>query len=247
MNPLRGRLAGRIRRQALTLGRLACRLRRRLDPACIHDLRVLTRRLRAAVWLGRALAPEKPFDPARRLLRKLGRCLGARRALDVAASDAVAHGLNPARLEPLRAAAGKAVERRLSPVRQRRVLAALETAARALRHAGDAPDRLARALDRHARRLGVALARAGRSHAALHRLRIQAKKVRYVLEALGRDGDFLRPLQRRIGRAHDLDVMQSLLGAHPRAAGSAHRARKAARRMMHGVVRRALARLEASL
>jgi len=78
----------------------------------------------------------------------------------------------------------------------------------------------------------------------MHELRIEAKKARYVLDAVGRMGGFLKPLQDRLGRAHDLEVLQARLGRSARAARDEKRERAAARRIMRGLVARARRELE---
>ncbi len=66
-------------------------------------------------------------------------------------------------------------------------------------------------------RLASAHARRGRGPAALHRLRIEAKKSRYVLELLGLPTALLIVVQRGLGRWHDLEVLQRELGRHHQA------------------------------
>jgi CHAD domain-containing protein len=107
-------------------------------------------------------------------------------------------------------------------------------------------DRLERSLRRRKRALRTALKRAPRGKVEMHELRIEAKKTRYLLDTLagpGR-GSFLKGLQDRLGRAHDLEVLQARLGPVLRAELDEARERSAAGRIMSGVVARALRELE---
>lgn len=238
---LRTGIASRLRAHAALFDRLARRVRQKLLDEPVHDLRVLTRRLRADLWIARHLSSTGPLDEVRRLLRRLGRRLGERRVLDVAMADAAAYGLDGAPLAERHALAGAAVARRLKPETRNEAVDLLRRVARAVDRDDD--DRLADGIARRAEKLREALAAAPRGKAELHELRIEAKKARYVLEALGRDSDFLKELQRRLGRAHDLEMLQTLLGPDEAAGRDEERERAAARRIMSRVVRRALKEL----
>jgi CHAD domain-containing protein len=98
---------------------------------------------------------------------------------------------------------------------------------------------LAAGLARRRDGLRAALKAAPRGKEELHRLRLEAKKMRYVLDALSLRGAVLRELQGHLGRAHDLEVLQQLLGDHPGAARDEARARDAALRVMRSAVARA--------
>ena len=204
----------------------------------MHDLRVLTRRIRSAAWVARHLAPACQFRILRSVLRRLGRTLGRRRMLDVARADAADYGLDGARLDRRRAREGAALAQELDDVSRVVVVAGLRESARILGRARE--ERLAGALEGHLVHLQSALARAPRGREPLHQLRIQVKKTRYLLEALGRRAEFLRELQRRIGRSHDLQVLQELFREDPRIARHESRARLSAHRIMGRVVERAV-------
>ena len=46
----------------------------------------------------------------------------------------------------------------------------------------------------------------------LHRLRVRIKKARYALEAIGKPIGPIRRLQDLLGDAHDLEILQALVG-----------------------------------
>ncbi len=190
---------------------LARRVRATLEVEAIHDLRVLTRRLRAWAWLGQRLAPRGAFAGLRRDLRRVGRKLGARRMLDVACADAARNGIDASSLSERGEATGRAVRAVLEPGSSAAIAAAVRHAAHEVASADE--DRLAKGLLRRARGLASAARSARKGKAQMHALRIEAKKARYAIEALGGDGLALAGLQRRIGHAHDLSVLQALLGA----------------------------------
>jgi CHAD domain-containing protein len=232
-----------LRRQAARFDRLARRVHRRMSTPDVHDLRVLVRRIRGSAWIVRQIAPAPAVQVLRRTLRRVGRALGERRLTDVAIADATAYGLGAAPLEARREAAGAAVVAHLGTARRAAVLALMREAGDVL--ARRPRRRLADALARRASRLEKACRRAPEGKRRMHELRIEAKKARYVLEALGRPSEVVKPLQLRLGRAHDLEVLQELLGASRRAARDERRARALARRIMRRVVARAAEELRA--
>jgi len=200
----------------------------------VHDLRVLTRRLRAAVWMGRLLGGWRGFRRIRRLLRSLGRALGERRMIDVIVADAGRLGMPADSITARRPGADAVLLRAVRRTRRRGLVDRVRRAARGmtLRLGEDLPIALAglagRLSSAHARRYGGA--------AALHRLRIEAKKARYVLELLGLPTAPLVVVQRGLGRWHDLDVLQRELGRHPLAAREQRTERARAARVLDRAV-----------
>lgn len=241
---LRAELVRVLRRKAAAFDRLARATRSKLLTGQIHDLRVLTRRLRASLWLARHMASRAHLRIANRDLKALGRALGARRLFDVALRDAAKYGLPGAGLRPRRAAAGAEVARRLAPSRCAALVARLRRVGDAVAEAAD--DRMAAGLLQRAQRLGLARTRARRGRAAMHRLRIEAKKTRYLLEFLGRKTRGLRTLQRSLGRAHDLEVLQELLGRQERVARDEVRAWAGARQRIAPALQEARRELAAA-
>ena len=240
------RVLGRDGGKAL---RLAPRVRAKLRPSDVHDLRVLTRRLRAMIWVARRLSSPSACGKLRRVLRRWGQVLGEQRMLDVALEDAARYGLPAGTLAARRAASGRLLRQELTAGRCRELAALLRKAARKL--ARRTPGReprvpgaraargLAADLARRRKDLRAALIAAPRGKEDLHRLRIEAKKMRYVLDALSLRGAVLKQLQAHLGRVHDLEVLRQLLGGHPDVARDEARARDAALRVMRAAVARA--------
>ncbi len=224
-------LASILRRQARILAREwpAARGGR---PRAVHRARVASRRLREALPIAGAGAPDEFRGAWRRVARQVTRALGTLREVDVALdlvdTGAAAHGWRAAAVAGVRGHLRRARKRRESDVRAR--AADLDVAALAKDVAGLAEAIEARPsgpwrraiggrLRKRARRLDAALERVGTLYApvALHAVRIAAKKLRYTLELadqatgvstqslVGR----LRRVQDLLGRLHDLQILQA--------------------------------------
>jgi CHAD domain-containing protein len=167
----------------------------------VHQLRVATRRLRAALHLFGSLLPKRFVESAQRELAWVASAIGGVRDLDVLAQTVQARA---ARLDPelrgllgpvgiaiheRRSAALEALAKTLRSSRCHRLLARLATFA----EPSTAPRRsepLGRAVPALATPLLRAVRRAGRRVATespppeLHRLRVRVKRLRYALESL---------------------------------------------------------------
>lgn len=203
------------------------------QPEAVHDMRVATRRLRAAI---RALKPGIPIPLRQHLNRELGwlgQVLGDVRDIDVQLAHLAKHGGTgaAAELEPLRRHLLAQRQRRRAPLkaalnapRYTQLIAALDafaieqSGAQAAQTAAHPPaaQRGRRALRKRLRRLLEDGRRALAKPTAerLHTLRISAKRARYVLEFLqdltGKPGQRLTKtlveLQDTLGMQHDAVV-----------------------------------------
>jgi|SRR5579871_1076497 len=189
----------------------------------VHQLRVATRRLRAALELFAPVLPAPLAAEARADLASLGHAIGEVRDLDVLALAVAAHarrlapelraGLGPLEraLEARRAAAHAVMVGALDSARGRSVVAGLTALARS----GAAPRgvTLGALAPELVHPLVRALVRAGRRvddrspPEAVHRVRVRAKRLRYALETLRGLGG--RPLARVLRR---LERLQEILG-----------------------------------
>jgi len=206
------------------------------DPEYIHQMRVATRRLRAALRLFAPVLPERLAESLRMPLAALMTHLGRARDLDVLLSEIANPVLDALPNEPrLPALASDITNRRYAaraealallaaPDYGRTLLAALEslhpkpaadTAVIPLQ--SFAAERLRR-LRRKLRRLAAAAQL--EDPASLHALRIGVKRLRYALEffaPLAPDGTFARVLQRlavaqdTLGQLNDLTNAGALL------------------------------------
>ena len=194
------------------------------DPESLHDMRVATRRMRAALRLFREALPPRETERLRRELRELGQALGRVRDLDVQIEQVEAWRpalltVPPAALEPLlarlrerRAAAREELIGWLDSPRCRRLFASLRARlgrVPARRAGGGEPIRSAgpRLIRRARRRVleqGRGLTPAS-PPADLHRLRILGKRLRYALEFLEPVyGPPARPLIRALVEVQDI-------------------------------------------
>ena len=194
---------------AATLGELAATVRTRakrvqdkVDEDAVHDLRTATRRLRTAIKIYGEDAPAADRKPVEKELRRLTRRLGAVRDLDIflqALAEATRPGpgrLDPGGLKPLRRAweeeRAHGVDRLRAELDRDRFRRAVD-GAEDLLGKGTAPS--GPVVERIAHRApGLIWEAAGKvlayeldpmtaEPAAVHELRIAAKKLRYTLEA----------------------------------------------------------------
>src|SRR5262245_27843098 len=109
---------------------------RKPKPSHTHDLRVTTRRLRAALWTLRHGAPQKAsplFRDAEKQLKKLGTRLGDLRQLDVAHKDALKYGLGQSTIKQKRRKARRELYRFLGSKKLRRLKKSLRKVSPKLR------------------------------------------------------------------------------------------------------------------
>jgi triphosphatase len=198
---------------------------RRSEVEPVHQLRVATRRLRAALRLFEPVLQERFAASMRRDLAWLADAIGAVRDLDVLSETVAARAakLDPGlrrSLGPLavvihdqRAAAHERLVKTLDSERARHLFDRLAAFAESVpRRDGDRLGDVAPSLIRPVLR---AVLRAGRAVGAeappeaLHRLRIRTKRLRYALETLhGLGGKAVRKTVSR------LEALQDLLGTH---------------------------------
>ena len=219
-------------RQRLTALRRALPAAKDGDAKSLHQARVATRRLRAALPL---FGTGRKAEKVTRCIRRLTRLLGPARELDVSLLilDELDHSPDVPRAAIDQLRASIADERRrlqehvrerlnefdMQKVRKRAIAAARkgvdEKGPRDFEAAAWARERTTR----RARRLGVAIEHAAGLYLPdrLHGVRIAIKKLRYTLEldAVARDGRprnaaalrTLRHMQDLLGRMHDLEVL----------------------------------------
>lgn len=238
-DPLSKRIESDFDNRVRVLRKSMRRIRKQTDSEAIHDTRVASRRLQAALRMWRPYLPRRRGRLAGRSLRELRRSLGRARDLEVhcellaglmrspenAGNDALkqlARRLSRRMERARRAAAG-----RLRRKCRRRVLRGVERGCYPLcLDRGESP--ILNALEQVNSRRDDALALldpglgSGDEEARLHRARIEVKKWRYGLECLRvvvpdrflTPTDPLRELQERLGEIHDLTTLRSLLIRH---------------------------------
>ncbi|MGE3621727.1 MAG: CHAD domain-containing protein [Acidimicrobiia bacterium] len=199
-----------------------------LDPEFLHELRVAVRRTRSVLAQGRGVLPDDVRDRFRTGFGQLGVATGPSRDLDVYVlgwHEAVAPlQLDPSVTDPLLAA----LEDRRAAARAEMATVLRSPATEALLgdwddwltdpdvHAGEGDPPIGEVVARRVARAQRALLEHGRAidrgspAEALHDLRKDAKKLRYVLECFGS----LLPAKPRKAFVTQLKDLQDNLGAH---------------------------------
>jgi CHAD domain-containing protein len=146
-----------------------------------------------------------------RELRAIGRVLGERRMWDIAEHDAETYGADTGAIEKKRRRAHAKLRRALRGTRVRSVRKDLRKLEKMI--PGLILERLVPWLQGYEWEIAYRLQRRPKTPTERHELRIQAKKVRYVLECLGRSSAHLEGLQDHLGREHDLEFLRETIGA----------------------------------
>ncbi len=216
------------------------------DPEYLHQLRVTVRRLRAILSLYSGLLQKRQRKAVARELRWLARALGPARDADVFVADiwpplreALGDGPRTEALDKtwrrLQRRAAAAAHRALASHRYRRLLRQLERWIAQPAWRGDTGGRRRASRDRPARGFGhIELERRTNrvrksggaldklDAEALHRLRIDIKKLRYMMETLSplfnharvkKTLETLSRLQDILGDLNDIEVVKQKLGA----------------------------------
>ncbi len=202
------------------------------DEISVHQARVASRRLREALPVLAGRADEQALDQAEKRVRKITRALGPVRELDVTLlllAELETKGGTPKRAiaRVRKAVVDERQKRRtemlevITPTRLEKLRKRLVKVSSPESHASAVPrNALSEAAAQsafRARALKVAIDRAGGIYVAdrLHRVRIEAKKLRYALEIqreLSRSRataslSRLKAEQDLLGRIHDLEIL----------------------------------------
>jgi len=231
--------ADRVRDIIASSGRKVMKARRRVlsgeDGEAIHDVRVATRRLQAALEVFASCLPERRRRRLEKRARKIRRGLGARRNAWVLLRLLVRFraGLGPDERKFVDALARslKQAARPLEPTVRKGLPGIRGRLRKLLRDATGCavvpPGPVLRAqVDAVLSARGAAR---GGEPEAMHRLRIAIKRYRYSLEVLAETGApglvaairEARALQRELGRLHDLDVLIGVVRRRMHARGAA--------------------------
>jgi len=203
-------LCSEFMREAKTFKKLSRQMYSEMTIEEVHDFRVLTRKLRAPLWLVHHCNDSKKARRVGRELQNLGQRLGKMRQLDVAIGDAQKLRFDPKKLHLQRALATTGLHHQLEPERINKLVKHLGSAASCVNKTREKDVRafLKTLEGKVTRRFGqLPKTKAGR-----HRLRILVKKVRYLIESFGERSDVLEHLQDHLGRERDLSNFQSIFG-----------------------------------
>jgi CHAD domain-containing protein len=162
---------------------------------------------------------------------------------DIALGDAEKYGGKTGEIEKRGERATARMKRALRGGRVRRLVKDLRRMEKTI--PGAMLERLAPWLQGYEWELAYRLLHRPKTPAGRHGLRIQAKKVRYVLECLGRRSLALEKLQDHLGREHDLAVVREVIGTKRGMARDERQARASANRVMPRALRSAMRQLHA--
>ena len=183
---------------------------RNFSVSQVHKFRVVCRRLRALFWLVPKEQRTRSVRRAIRDLKFLTDVFGEQRKLDIALKDAICFSRDTEEIERQRADGRRAVESAITKEKRRKYVKHLRRAVKRMRKYEWAT--LVPRMESLRARLETAQKHPPRGNTAGHSLRINAKKARYVLEALGTPSSRLEQLQDHLGRWHDLIVLDELTG-----------------------------------
>jgi CHAD domain-containing protein len=216
-----------FRAQQKAFHRFADKAARNPSPDHVHQLRVSNRRLRAILALVIKDPRFRHFRALKSSLRELGKVLGSQRELDVVIGDAAEFGLPVASLKKRIKSRKKKVKKFLSPSRRGALLGCFSQLDEELKFPVLMEKKPLTKLLKKVR----AWRRRKLAPKNLHRFRIAIKKMRYILEALDRPVGPLKEIQGYLGRAHDLEVLQEILGKNKITRKAENRAVKKAKEM----------------
>lgn len=189
---------------------LARKVARHPSASRVHALRVLTRRLRADFWLAPKPQRTRRLRQTRKELGGLCDVLGEQRKYDVALEDARRFRRDTDDIKSRLRSARDEVRRSLRKRKRKAVSKHIEKAARDLNRLP--AEALAPRLEEIRKRLEKAEHHPPHSNRGRHRLRLEVKKARYVLDTLNRKAPRLNALQDHLGRWHDLIVLSEITG-----------------------------------
>ncbi len=176
----------------------------------IHQVRVATRRMRAAFWILRHDPKSHEIRDLNRYLKKLGKLLGRIRDLDLAIVDAKSYKVDPEELKSCQKVLSRKMQKLTlkKPMEQvrKQIIMVENLASRAN------PQLISEARNELCGLMEEQIEKRLSGAKKLHQLRINLKKTRYILEAIGEPVTPLKPLQDVLGEAHDLQILQHLIG-----------------------------------
>ena len=227
--------------QSNAIAILAPKVFRHMGGKSVHQLRVATRRARAALWVLRYSSAHIHFKKLNHNLRIIGKALGGVRELDVAILDANHYDINSSQLISRRKAAQQNLQKLINRGQRKKLSADFLSFKKTIRNMK--PMLLRKASDKLRAQLNHQLERHVRGKTKSHQLRLVFKKVRYALEAMGKPIDPIKRLQNILGDAHDLEILHELLGRNSKIKAERHLLNNKAARLVKPAIRFAVVQL----
>ncbi len=205
---MNSKLTNHLDDQARIFKKLGRKTFKRPSPKRIHKLRINIRKIRAVLWLGEHGSSDLSFNKLSSSLRRLSRALGEVRQLEVAENDSRKYNLKISNLDNRVQATEKHLHNEINRSRRIKILRQIRRANQKLKKHSEL--NLSAATSKLEDHVHSWIKREEFQNNELHRLRIDTKKARYALEAIGKTVKPLRDLQSHLGRVHDLMVLQEL-------------------------------------
>ena len=176
----------------------------------VHGLRVIARRFRVDFWL---IQPAKRTDNIRQAygdLKEFTKVLGEQRKYEVAVEDARFFGIETKTMKKQLKSAKKIVSTSLRHRNLKNQMAHLKLAIKDVARLPTST--FCSRIECLCRRLERSMDQVPKTIVARHRLRIDIKKTRYILETFDQPLPEIAALQDNLGRWHDLTVLSRLVG-----------------------------------
>jgi CHAD domain-containing protein len=199
-----------LERQSKVISKLSPRACRYLTSKNIHAFRVATRRAEAVFWILKQSDSSLHFKKLRRDLHELEKSLGRVRELDVAMSDADNYGIKSGRLKDQRKIARRKLLKLVKSAPRKKLAERFFSAQKIVFTMS--PQGMDDVKGKLREKIAHELKKPVYAENSLHKLRVTMKKVRYVLECMGKPVAPIKELQEVLGEAHDLETLQAFTG-----------------------------------
>ncbi|MNJ96880.1 CHAD domain protein [compost metagenome] len=174
----------------------------------VHQLRVLSRRLRAVLWMAKFYDGADILPRLKTNLRSLGKNLGHGRQLDVLMKDASLYVLSDVDLKKQRKAWSREFKAFLTPDLCGEITRDLRELYKGVKASTSVEREVV--LRKIYKPICKWPKKMPKDKGFLHQVRIEAKKVIYRLELLETEASSLKELQKSLGRVHDLEELQKI-------------------------------------
>lgn len=177
----------------------------------VHQLRILSRKLRAALWIfGKGSKIQQP-PRLKKNLKALGKILGTNRELDVLLKDMETYKIKDKKSEKKK---DKEFQK-LAKFLEKSFRLELEKDLRIFLTKTHGMSLIKKDLLIQIRKgIGKWPKEIPDDKKALHEIRIETKKMIYRMEILSVKAPLLKSLQKSLGRTHDLERLQKKVGSH---------------------------------
>jgi CHAD domain-containing protein len=203
--------------------------KKRPDMDDLHALRVTTRKIKSIIWLLKSSDIAKK-SKLNKNLKELAHILGQVRELDVGITDSKKFGLHGARLENQKHKALKNLNTHLQSKKFRKIQHELKDFQKEIEKSDQLE--ISGAVTIMKSKLHGNGRKQPSSKPALHRMRRDFKRARYILEIFDRPVSPLKTVQDKLGRIHDLELLEKMCGRHKMVTKEILKRQKAADRLV---------------